>query len=296
MRMLIERFVRQLPHALERRIMQPDAAVAAEHRHRLGQMIERLALHLDERVVAAVHVQPLGDVVVEICDAAFRIGRGDDAQRAAVRQMPHVLLRLDDAIGLVQLLFPLPEILLLGQLAFTAQCIEHRRIGRRLVEKAGVEFEQRTKGGVVEGKFAVDIKDGDAGRELVEHAAMRLDHAREFGAHRFDFGAVDRDARAASSARRINDLEDAASTCGDCRQAGRHMSRLRARARATSARAAAGQAVPARAPQHRQDSRLPPRAHRPNLRRPAGRRYRAPRPGAAANRAAPVMVSTSLSS
>ena len=47
---------------------------------------------------------------------------------------------------------------------------------------------------------------------------MRLDHAREFGAHRFYFSAVDRDARTASSARRINDLEYVASTCGDCRQ------------------------------------------------------------------------------
>ncbi len=117
MRMLIERLGRQLPHALERRIVQPHAAVAAEHRDRFGQVIERLALHLDQRVVAAVHVQALGDVVVEIGDAAFRIGRGDHAQRAAVRQVPHLLLRLDRAIGLVQLLFPQPEVLLLRQLA-----------------------------------------------------------------------------------------------------------------------------------------------------------------------------------
>ena len=56
-RMLVERLGRELPHALEGRIVQPHAAVAAEHRHRLGQMVERLALHLDQRVVAAMHAR-----------------------------------------------------------------------------------------------------------------------------------------------------------------------------------------------------------------------------------------------
>src|SRR5450830_1108253 len=90
------------------------AVIAAEHRDRFGQVIERLALHLDQRVVAAVHGEALGDVVVKISDAALRIGRGDHAQRAAVRQVPHLLLRLDRAIGLVKLLLPQPEVLLLG--------------------------------------------------------------------------------------------------------------------------------------------------------------------------------------
>ena len=218
MRMLVERLGRQLPHALERRIVQPHAAVAAEHRDRFGQVIERLALHLDQRVVAAVHVEALGDVVVEISDAAFRIGRGDHAQRAAVRQVPHVLLRLDRAIGLVELLLPQPEVLLLGQLAVGAQGIEHGAVGRRLVEQAGVEFEQRAEGGVVEDQLAVDVEDGDAGGELVEHAAVRLDHARELGTHGLHLGAVDRHAGAAGAARRIHHVEDAALAGGDGRQ------------------------------------------------------------------------------
>ena len=214
--------------------MQAHAAVAAEHRDRFGQVIERLALHLDQRVVAAVHVEPLGDVVVEISDAAFRIGRGDDAQRAAVRQMPHVLLRLDRAIGLVQLLLPLPEILLLGQLAGGAQRVEHGGVGRRLIEEAGVELEQRAVGGVVEDELAVGVEDGDAGGELVEHAAMRLDHARELGAHGLDFGAVDRHAGAAGAARRVDHVEDAAGAGGDRRQPAAYRACRRARACATS--------------------------------------------------------------
>ena len=198
-------------------------------------MIERLALHLDQRVVAAVQVEALGDVVVEIGDAAFRIGRGDDAQRAAVRQVPHVLLRLDRAIGLVQLLLPLPEVLLLGQLAAGAQGVEHGRIGRRLVEQAGVEFEQRAEGGVVEDQLAVDVEDGDAGGELVEHAAVRLDHAREVGAHGLHFGGVDGHAGGAGAARRVDHVEDAALAGDDGRQAaGMRTRRRRARARSSS--------------------------------------------------------------
>ena len=68
------------PHAGERRIVQPQPAVAAEHGDRLGEVVERLALHADQRVEAALEIEPFGDVVEQIDHAAFRIGRGDDAQ------------------------------------------------------------------------------------------------------------------------------------------------------------------------------------------------------------------------
>ena len=100
--------------------MQSHAAVTAEHGHGFGDMVERLGLYLDERIVPAIHVQPFGDIVVKIRDPALRVRRGDHPQRASVRQMPHVLLRFDGSVRLVQLLFPLPEILLLRQLAFAA--------------------------------------------------------------------------------------------------------------------------------------------------------------------------------
>ena len=64
-----------------------------------------------------------------------------------------------------------------------------------------MEIEQRAERGVVECELAVDVEDGDAGGELIEHAAMRLDHAAEFGAHRLGLGAVDRDTGAAVAAR-----------------------------------------------------------------------------------------------
>ena len=218
MRALVERLRLQFPHAGEGRVVQAHAAVGREHRDRFGQMVERFALHLDQRVVAPMHVEPLGDVVVEIGDAAFRIGRGDDAQRAPVGQVPEVLLRLGGAIGLVQLALPLPEVLFLRQFALRAQLVEHGVVGRVLVEQAGVELAQRAEGGVVEGELAVGGEDGDAGGEPVEHAAVRVDQPRHAGAHAFRFGAVDGDAGAAAAARRIDDVERAPLAGNDRRQ------------------------------------------------------------------------------
>ena len=97
MRTLVERDRLESPHARERRIEQAQPAVAAEHRDRLAQIVERLALHADQRVEAALELEPFGDVVEQIGDAALRIRRGDDAQRAAVGQVPFVLARLDVA-------------------------------------------------------------------------------------------------------------------------------------------------------------------------------------------------------
>mgnify|MGYP003693925773 CR=1 FL=1 len=48
--------------------------------------------------------------------------------------------------------------------------------------------------------------------------AVRLNHARELGAHRLDLGAIDRDAGTAGGTGHVNDLEDTAATCCDGRQ------------------------------------------------------------------------------
>ena len=181
-------------------------------------MVKSFGLHLDERVVATMHVEPLGHVIVEVGDTAFRVGRGHDPQRPAIGKVPHVLFRLDRAVRFVKLLSPLAEILLLRQLAPAAQGVEHGRIGRRLIEEAVIEFEERAEGGVIESELAVDIENGDAGCQLIEHAAVRLDHARQFRAHGLDLGAIDRDAGAAGRARRVNDLENAPAAGSDSRQ------------------------------------------------------------------------------
>ena len=86
--------------------MQAQAPVACEHRNALGQIVEGLALHADHFLEAPVEVEPLGDVMEQIGDAAVRIGRGDDAHGAAVRQVPHIFLGLDRAVGFEQLGLP----------------------------------------------------------------------------------------------------------------------------------------------------------------------------------------------
>ena len=68
-------------------------------------------------VEAACEIEALGDIVEQIGDAAFEVRRGDDADGAAVGQEPGVVLRLDGAVGFVQLGLPDPEIRLLRQFA-----------------------------------------------------------------------------------------------------------------------------------------------------------------------------------
>jgi len=105
--------------------VQPHPPVAAEHRDRLGQVVERLALHADERIEPARELEPFGDVVDQIGDAAFRVGVVTTRSVRPVRQVPFVLDRLDRLIGFVQLALPFAEIALLRQLAGRAQAVEH---------------------------------------------------------------------------------------------------------------------------------------------------------------------------
>ena len=189
----------EAPHGGECRIEQADPAVAAEHRNRFGEIVEGLALDPDQRVEAALEIEPLGDVVEEIGDAAVGIGRGDDAQRAQVRQVPHERLRLGGAVGRVELRLPGAEVLLLGQPPRRPQAVEHGRIARMLVEERGSRSHRRAIGRVVEGELVVGAEYRDAGRELVERAAVRLDGARELAAQRLDLGRVAADAGAAAA-------------------------------------------------------------------------------------------------
>ena len=159
--------------------------------------------------------------------------------------MPHVFLRFDRAIGIVKLLLPLPEVVLLRQLAGATQRVEHGGIGRGLVQHAGIEIEQRTKRGVVENQFAVGIEDGNAGCELIEHATVRLDHVLELAAHGLGLGAVDSRAggalNASLAARCVDHVEDAAFAGNDRRQPFGKNRAGRARARDFVARAAVEQ-------------------------------------------------------
>ena len=136
-----------------------------------------------------------------------------------------MLLGFDRAIGLVQLRLPLPEILLLRQLARRAQRFDHRRIGRCLIEEAGIEIPQRAIGGIVESQPVIGVEHGDAGRQLIERAAVRIGHPRQRAAHGFGFGGVDADAGAAGLGAEIEHIESAPRAGDDGAAAGRHRRR-----------------------------------------------------------------------
>ena len=79
MRPVGEQAWRQPPHPGKGGIVQPQPAVAAEHRDAFGEIVERLALNADQFLEPPLKIEPLGDVVEQIGDAAVRIWRGDDA-------------------------------------------------------------------------------------------------------------------------------------------------------------------------------------------------------------------------
>ncbi len=55
--------------------MQPQAAVAAEHGDALGEIVEGFPLNADQLLEAPLEIEPLGNVMEDIGDAAVGIGR-----------------------------------------------------------------------------------------------------------------------------------------------------------------------------------------------------------------------------
>ena len=175
------------------------AAVAAEHRDRFGEIVERFALDAGQAVEPPRQIEAFGDVVEQISDAALEVRRGDDGDRAAVGQEPGVGLRLDRAIGLVQLCLPGAEVRLLRQFALGAQPVEHAGIIGIGIEEGLIEAPQPPVGFVVEGEPPLGVEHGDAGRQLVERAAMGFRHPRQRRAQPGRFAGVDGDAGAAAA-------------------------------------------------------------------------------------------------
>ncbi len=107
----------------------------------------------------------------------------------------------------MKLRLPLPEVLLLRQFAGGAQHFDHGRVGRTLVEEGGIEIPERAIGGVVECQLLVGTEHGDADRQLVERAAVRVDEMIARRPHGFGFGHVDSDAGRAALRRDIEHVE-----------------------------------------------------------------------------------------
>ncbi len=134
MRLALAVTLRQLPHLRVGGIGKLQAAVAAEHGHRLVEIVERLALHLDHRVVGPLERELVGDLLVDEGEAAEGMGRDDQAERAVVRQVQQLLLRLDQRGEHTELLaLEGAEIGVFGDAPALAQPLQHfvqRRLGR----------------------------------------------------------------------------------------------------------------------------------------------------------------------
>ena len=115
----------------------------------------------------------------------MRIGAGDDAQRAAVGQVPDALDRLDRLIGGERLRLPAAEIGLLGQLSRRPQAVEDFAVGRLRIEEGGIERPDLAVGGVVEGQLLGAVEDRHRRRQLVEHARVGAEVALHLGRARF---------------------------------------------------------------------------------------------------------------
>ena len=200
----------EAPEALERGIVQLQAAVAAEHRHAFAQGVEGFALHAHEGIVAGLQMEPLGHIVEEIGDAALRVGIDDGAQGPAVRQIPDLLDGLDRLIGAHHLRLPGAEVRLFGQAALGAQAVEDFGIGRVLVEEGLVEIPQVAIGGVVEGEALAPVENGHGGGELIKGARMRVHLARQIGPRALQFRKVRRLAHRPACAREVEHIHQIA--------------------------------------------------------------------------------------
>ena len=150
MRMPGRNVLRQVPHLHEGAVVQLEASVGAEHRDALFQRIERFALHLHERIDLRGEFETFAHVIEQIGHAALRIGIDDDAQGAAVGQVPPGFLLLDGAVAGEEIRFPCTEIGLLRKLARGAQTVEDFAVRRARGEEAAIESPQALIGGIAE--------------------------------------------------------------------------------------------------------------------------------------------------
>ena len=182
-------------------------AVGAENRDAFMQRLQRLALHAVQRIEPRFEIIGLGRIVIEIGDAALRIGVRDDVDNAPVRQMPGMANRLGRPIGLKQPLLPRPVVGFDRHALLGAQAVENFAVGRLLFEKFGVELPELSVSVIAidEAPRSVEARHGRG--QLIERAHMRLHLLLEIGAHRLDLMAVDGDRRRAARGRRLRHIE-----------------------------------------------------------------------------------------
>ena len=211
MRLLRDDVVEKPPQRVEGRVGQADAAVRPEHGDALGQIVERLALHAHRRGVAAFEIHLLGQVLEHPGDAALGLRVGDDADRAAIGQVPPVHLRIR------------PSGRRASRFSFQRRhsgcsailpSLRSRSISSALsgalARKPWSRSHSFWKAWLKKRSFSSLVEDRDGRGQLVERVGVAAHRALIFGADGLDLALVDGDARRALAAGEIGDREDAA--------------------------------------------------------------------------------------
>ena len=207
----------QIPDLAVGRVMQFQPAVAAEQGCPLVQIVEGLALDLDQRVVGAFERQAVGHVLIDEDQAAQRVRRHPHAERPPVRQMHQLVLRLDQRGEQAELVaLENPEIGIFGDPAALAQPLQHLVERGTAGEPLLLDAPQPGERGIEEAEPLVRAIDGDRGVDAFEHLAVRVDVPRQRGFSAFDIGPIDREAdRAAGPVGQFADFEQAARSGDD---------------------------------------------------------------------------------
>ena len=102
-------------------------------------MIEGLALHADQLVIAALQGEKRGGVLVKVNHAAEGVGLADHPQRAPVGQIPPILARIESGVDPEPTGFPVAIIGVLGQAALLAQTVENLAVAGTGGKKARIQ-------------------------------------------------------------------------------------------------------------------------------------------------------------
>ena len=92
-------------------------------------------------------------------------------------------------------------------------------------------FHKRRVGGIIKCELLAGVEHGDAGRELIEHAAMGVGQSRQSASHALSFGCIDTEASAAGLGAEIEHIEAAPGAGDDGRKPARVTAGLGARTR-----------------------------------------------------------------
>ena len=201
-RPFLEQAAREAPDLQERRVEKLEAPVGREHGDAFVQAVQRLALHIDEGIVAALQRETLGGVVVEIGEPAVGALRRDHMDGAAVEQVPPVLVLGAGLVAGQDLGLPVAVVDHLRQARQLAQTVEQLAVRRLGGEPVGIERPQGAIGLVEERQPLIGAEDGHAGGDAIECALVGCHVPHQLALRRLqrrhvdgrpDAGALERD-------------------------------------------------------------------------------------------------------